>query len=462
MTRHAAILSSLCTVALVIAGSNLRAGQSPPEPGATAGVLLTNISKNTSQSASVFPQVAVSRSNPNLVAVAWRRYGLPIDIHALKGARVAECYVSLSTDGGQTFTERNMMSALRTSGGNGEPELWGCNAPWVTIANDGTLYFGGSLFTPGGDLQPEPKQGRAGVTASTDGGKTWSKMVPGITLARLAPGLKGLQGGMEPHHTPWDGSNGVVDPHTNTFYSAVGGYLSASVDRGKTFGTVYQSRGTVSAAHGTLVAARTVQQFQGAQCPCLVANISSDGAQTWVESLVAQRTDYNPSGTVRYPIAAASPAQAGHYAIGVYAPDHVTVKVYFTTDGAKTWKTAVPRPTPKNVAINNANQVSVGYTTDGRVLLTWRGFRNPGAFHTFVALLENERFGPTIKVSPELSVYPPLTYAGNYGNGNGGGDFTTWVTGSEQTAFIAFPFAPKGEVLDTYLARVPLRLLRDS
>jgi BNR/Asp-box repeat len=461
--RHSRVLSALCVVVMIVAASTLSpAGQTPPEPGTTPGVLLTNISKNAPRFASVFPQVAVSRSNPNLVAVAWRRYGLPIDIHALKGDRVAECDVSISSDGGQTFTEQNMMPVLRTAGSNGEPELWGCNAPWVSIAADGTLYFGGSLFTPGGDLQPEPKQGRAGVTVSTDRGKTWSKMIPGITLARLAPGLKGLQGGMEPHHTPWDGANGVVDPQTSTFYSAVGGYIAASADRGKTFGTVYQSRGTVSAAHGTLVAARTVQQFQGAQCPCLVANISSDGGQTWVESLVAQRTDYNPSGTVRYPIAAASPAQAGHYAIGVYAPDHVTVKVYFTTDGGKTWKAAAPRPTPKNVAITNANQVSVGYTTDGRVLLTWRGFRNPGAFNTFLALLESERFGPTIKVSPELSIYPPLTYAGNYGNGNGGGDFTTWVSGSDQTAFVAFPFAPKGEVLDTYLARVPLRLLRDS
>src|SRR5687768_3303389 len=244
MKHRAGILSWLCTAAAVIVASSiLRAGQTPPEPGATPGVLLTNISKNTVRFASVFPQVAVSRSNPNLVAAAWRRYSLPIDTNALKGTRVAECYASISTDGGQTFTERNMMTSLRTPGGGGEPELWGCNAPWVAIANDGTLYFGGSLFTPGGDLQPEPKQGRAGVTVSTDGGRTWSKMVPGITLARLATGLKGLQGGMEPHHTPWDGANGVVDPQTNTFYSAVGGYISASVDRGKTFGAVYQSRG---------------------------------------------------------------------------------------------------------------------------------------------------------------------------------------------------------------------------
>jgi hypothetical protein len=458
------VLSSLwCVIAGIIAGMGLRvAAQTPPEPGATAGVLITNISRNEVKFASVFPQVAVSRTDPAFVAVAWRRYGLPVDTNAAKRARIAECYLSISRDGGETFVERNMMSELRTTGGGGEPELWGCNAPWVAVANDGTLYFGGSLFTAGGEIQSEPKQGRAGVTISTDRGKTWSKMVTGIALARFAPGLKGLQGGMEPQHTPWDGANGVVDPQTGTFYSAVGGYISASHDKGKTFGTVFQSRGTVSAAHGALLAARTVQQFAQAQCPCLIASTSSDDGRTWAESLVAQRSDYNPTGTVRYPIAATSPAQPGHYAIGVYQPDHVAVKVYFTTDGGKMWKTAAPRPAPKDVPINNANQVSVGYTTDGRVLLTWRGYRNPGAFNTFVALLDNDRFGPTIKVSPELSIYPPLTYAGNYGNGNGAGDFTTWVTGTNDTAFVAFPFAPRGEVLDTYFARVPLRLLRDS
>jgi hypothetical protein len=460
MTRtglRAALLSAAFTAGM----GWLVSAQSPPEPGATPGVMLTNISRNAVTFASVFPQVAVSRTNPQLVAVAWRRYSLPIDIHALKD-RVAECYVSLSKDGGQTFVERNMMDVLRTRGGNGEPELYGCNAPWVSIANDGTLYFGGSLFTPGGDLQPQPKQGRAGVTVSSDGGATWSRMVPGITLERLAPGLKGLQGGMAQHHTPWDGANGVVDPQTGTFYSAVGGFISASRDKGKTFGTVYASRGTVSSAYGTLVAARTYQQFTGAQCPCLVTSTSGDDGKTWSESLVAQKNDYNPQGTVRYPIASASPAARGHYAVGVYEPDHETVKVYYTTDGGATWQTAKPQPPPKNVSINNASQVGVGYTSDGRLLLTWRGFRNPGAFNTFVAMLAGDRFGPTIKVSPELSIYPPLTYAGNYGNGNGGGDFVTWVTGSTDTAFVAFPYAPRGSVLDTYVARVPLKLLQPT
>jgi L-ascorbate metabolism protein UlaG (beta-lactamase superfamily) len=96
------------------------------------------------------------------------------------------------------------------------------------------------------------------------------------------------------------------------------------------------------------------------------------------------------------------------------------------------------------------------------LLVAWRGFRNPGAFNTFVAELDGDTFGPTIKVSPELSIYPTLTYAGNYGDGNGAGDFTTWVEGNQQSAFVAFPFAPKAEVEDTYLAQVPLKLLASA
>ena len=73
----------------VLAGITVGSAQTPPEPGATPGVVLTNISKNTKTFASVFPQVAVSRTNPNLIAVAWRRYNLPIDTNALKEDRIA-------------------------------------------------------------------------------------------------------------------------------------------------------------------------------------------------------------------------------------------------------------------------------------------------------------------------------------------------------------------------------------
>jgi len=250
-------------ISLVLAWTwlmGMAVAQTPPEPGLLPGISVVNISKNSPRFASVFPQVAVSRANPNLVAVAWRRYNLPVDTNALEKDRVAECYVSISKDGGKTFTDRNMMDVLRTASG---PRLWGCNAPWVAIASDGTLYFGGALFTAGGIVQVEPKAGRAGVSVSNDGGATWTKMTPGIMIDRFMPGLKGLGGGMEQQDTPWDGANGIVDPATGTFYSSAGAYLSASEDKGKSFGMVYEGRGTPSAAFGTVVAARTVLDRQG-------------------------------------------------------------------------------------------------------------------------------------------------------------------------------------------------------
>jgi hypothetical protein len=457
--RLATKLSAAATC-LTIAAAAPGQAQTPPEPGATPGVELTNISKNGRTFASVFPQVAVSRTDPNLVAVAWRQYNLPIDTNAVTG-RVAECHVAISRDGGKTWRDRNMMDMLRTQGPQATA-LAGCNAPWVQIANDGTMYFGGALFTAGGELMPYPKAGRAGVSVSTDAGTTWAKMVPGIEIARFMPGMRGLQNGMEPHHTPWDGANGVLDLQTSVFYSTAGAYISATEDKGKSFGTVYTGKGTAAAAFGKVVASRSVNELAGYTCPCLVFSITSDRGKTWQEQVIAQGGEYNSTGTIRYPITAASPVVDGHYAVTVYQGDHRTVKVYYTRDGAKTWRVATPRPTPKDVAVSSANQASTGFTGDGKVLVTWRGFRNPGAFNTFVAMLDGDTFGPTVKVSPELSIYPTLTYAGNYGNGNGGGDFTTWVTGNAETAFVAFPMASKGEVLDTYLARVPLRLLSAS
>ena len=459
MTHHQrAIALSLATCA-AFAWSSTAITQTPAEPGPTPRVVVSNISQNTARFASVFPKVAVSRTNPKLVAVAWRRYGLPVDTNALKEQRHAECHLALSNDGGATFADRNMMDVLRTAKAGAEPELWGCNAPWVAIANDGTLYFGGALFTAGGVLQTEPKAGRAGVTVSTDGGATWSKMIPAVTIARLAPGLKGLEGGMEQHHTPWDGPNGFVDPGTGRLFVTVGRYITSSEDRGKTFGTVYEGKGTTSAAFGKLIAARTEAEIAGYTCPCLVASISKDHGVTWTDRVLAQANEYSREGTVRYPIPAASPAHDGHYAVVAYQPDHRAVKVYYTRDGGTTWEMATPVATVANVDVASTNQASVGYTSDGVLLVTWRGFRNPGAFNTFAAMLEGDTFGPTIKVSPELSIYPPLTYAGNYGNGNGAGDFTTWIDGTPDSAFVAFPFAPRGEIEDTYLARVPLRVL---
>ena len=78
-----------------------------------------------------------------------------------------------------------------------------------------------------------------------------------------------------------------------------------------------------------------------------------------------------------------------------------------------------------------------------------------GAFNTFVAMMDGDSFGPTVKVSAERSAYPAVISLGNYL-----GDFSTWVQGNDSAAFVAFPYAPGGAVLDAYLAKVPLSLLK--
>jgi len=467
-------------------------------------VSLVNISAATELFSTGVPQVAVSRVDPNLVAVAWRKYGLPINTNADVGVRTADCHVAISTDGGRTFNDTDLMPILR---GHTHPDLptepapglWYCNWSWVSIGDDRTIYAGGAMFTPLGDIGPEPKQGRAMITVSRDDGRTWSPTTLGIKFANFAPGLTGLTcadvrpcvsspAGTDPWHTPWDNAMGVAAPRSGTFYSMAGGYVVASDDRAETFGTVYRvdvpgwtfSRGKIDASADKLVAPIIASSTPlGAACPCLGVATSTDKGATWTAQLLAEAGEFNSSGagdTARYPFAAVDPSVAGKYAVAVYTPDRTSVQVFFTENDGRSWKRAGVGPVPTSVPIARAGKIGLGYTTDGKVLVVWRGFQapdnpnvpgGPGAFDTFAALLHGNSFGPTIRVSPESSTYPtgttlgsPAPDAADYNLNNGGGDFSTWITGNHQFAFVAFPYAPGGHVLDTYLAKIPLTMMQ--
>jgi hypothetical protein len=467
-------LAAIAGVAAVVATLGLGAHNTTAtvaEHGSPPSPTLSNISGNTAQFGSVFPQVAVSPTDNNTVAVAWRQYTLPVDTNAPKDARTAECHVSVSGDGGKTFKDTDITPIFRANSAAVAVGLYYCNAPWVTFGPDGSIYAGGSVFTANGTTGALPKQGRAMATVSRDGGATWSQGGWGIDLAAFAPGLTGLNGGTAPEDTPWDGSNGFADPQTGTFYSTAGVYVVASDDRAATFGTVHQpdvagwtrsAGGTMSAGGGILAApfVASATPVAAATCPCLSLATSTDEGTTFTAHLVARAGDFSTTGTTRYPVSAADRQRAGHFAIAVYTADHRSVKVYYTEDAGRTWRSVTPR-VPGGEAVVNANQVSVGYTADGRILVVWRGFhRDQGAFDTYAALAGNGRFGATVKVSPERSVYPPLTYLGNYGGGNGAGDFTTWITGNRDYAFVAFPYSPGALVEDTYFARIPLSSMK--
>jgi len=455
-------------VAVFIAGLLIAGAwaQTPAEPGASPGVELRDISQNGPQFASAFPFVSVSPKYDKTVLIGWRLYSLPIDTNAPKGSRTAECHLAISRDGGATFTDTNLMDFLRTVRTEEEPELWYCNAPWTAVGPDGTMYAGGAVYTANGLVGPEPKQGRQMVTVSRDEGAHWSKAIPGITTAKFAPGVVGIEGGKEPADTPWDGAKGVADPQTGTFYSSAQGYVAASDDQGRSFSTVYRPAGSkewpgrgadIAAAHGVLAAVyfATNTPIPGKKCPCLVFASSSDKGAHFAYQLIADSTEVNPAGRTRYPQVAADPRHTGHFAVTGYTMDHRQLKVFFTEDGGRTWLSAATREPPKGVLpVSNVDMPGVGYTADGRILAAWRGFRAAGAYNVFASIVNDQTFGATIKVSPEPSPYPALIQLGNYSFG--GGDFSTWITGDNQFAHIVFPYSPGGVVQRTYYARIPL------
>ena len=443
----------------------------PDEPGASAGVTLVDISKNGPGFSSAFPNVAVSPKDDQTIAIAWRVYSLPINTNAPKGSRTAECHVSISTDGGRTFRDSNVMDVLRTPRVDAaNPELWYCNAPWVTFGPDGTVFAGGALYTANGLTGPEPKQGRAMVAKSTDNGVTWKKGIPGITIARLAPGLNGLENGKNPEDTPWDGAMGIADPQTGTLYSIAGFYLAASDDKGESFGTVYQSNedgwsrqsgGSFTAAFGTLAVATFMKSTPaaGAKCPCLAMGLSADKGAHWNFVPVKGADDVSPTGRVRYPVIASDRHHKGHFAIATTSADKRTLKIFFTEDGGQTWSSASPKAPPAgSLPIATVDMPGVGYTSNGEIVAAWRGFRGAGAYDVYAAMIASNGFGPTLKLSEEGSPYPPLVQLGNYSLG--GGDFTTWVSGGKDSAHIVFPYSPGGVTQKTTYARVELSRMK--
>jgi hypothetical protein len=466
-SKSSAILIALSAlIPISIASTRL-----PAEPGASPGVTLVDISGNGPDFSSAFPSIAVNPANDQEIGIAWRVYSLPIDTNAPKGSRTAECHVSLSTDGAKTFRDRNLMSALRTERVDlARPELSYCNAPWVAFGPDRTVYAGGSLFTANGVTGPEPKQGRAMVTISSDGGATWSKGIAGITIDRLAPGLTGLGGGRAPQDTPWDGSSGMADPKTDTIYSAAGAYLAASDDHGETFGTVFspsaagwvrQGGASFAVSSGVIAVAAfmTSAPASDGKCPCLSFGESTDKGAHWTFHLVTGATDVSPTGRPHYPPIAADPSRPGHFAIATTSADRRRLEVFFTTDNGQSWLSASPNAPPKGtVAVATVDMPGVGFSSTGRLVAAWRGFRAAGAYDVYAAMIVDDKFGPTLKLDEEASAYPPLVQMGNYSLG--GGDFSTPISGNTEDVFVAFPYSPDGVVQKTTLARIGLSQMR--
>ena len=177
MKRWLAILAALALLATL----GVTALAAEPEDAYPEGAWLVNLSNNGTDGASCFSVFAVNHNNPDQIAVAWRIYGLPTNTKAAIGEWVGDFHLSVSDDGGKTFTEIDMMPYVRAvQKVDGLPEeeeysLWWCNGPWATYDVNGTLYTGAICYTAKDLSDPEhPRQGRCLVMTSTDNGKTGS------------------------------------------------------------------------------------------------------------------------------------------------------------------------------------------------------------------------------------------------------------------------------------------------
>ena len=267
--------------------------------------------------------------------------------------------------------------------------------------------------------------------------------------------------------------------------------MAPSDDGAKTFGLAQEidvsgwtfSSGKIDASGDALVVPFIASVTPvSATCPCLGVATSTDKGATWRAQLIAQAGEFNSSGTgdtAHYPFAAADPHVPWKYAVAVYTSDRTSMQVFWTDDDGDTWNHAAVGPVPVAETVARAGKIGVGYTSDGKILAVWRAFYapdnpnvagGPGAFDTFAALLHGDHFGPTVRVSPQSSKYPTRTTIGptgpnvaSYNLNNGGGDFSTFITGNHQFAFVGFPYAPgdpNTSALNTYFAKIPLTMMQ--
>ena len=124
-------------------------------------------------------QVAVSRVDPNLVAVPCGSTGYQSIPTRVRPPANARRLPRRRLDGqGNTFNDTDLMPILRLHTDpdlptQPAPGLFYCNWSWVSIGDDRPIYAGGSMFAPSGDIgwsgrpSAAPKQGRAMITVSS-------------------------------------------------------------------------------------------------------------------------------------------------------------------------------------------------------------------------------------------------------------------------------------------------------
>jgi hypothetical protein len=457
----------MCGVLLVIVAATqhslwLRAQNAPPATSAYPSeeyLLLGDATRGAGE-----PMLAVDPTNPkNIIAVAMgnlHRLGGKTftgndEYHVTEGSTIT--WLGVTHDGGLTWKvgELPILTGKYTR----------CPDSFAGVTADGTFLAGCEPRETSGEIY-----GTSAVVVSLDKGDTWGKpadIVSSYGLARFAPGLKPRIGG----NSPWDRPFLFFDDSTGVVYGQAGGgetdidqepghfrtqsYLTASTDKGKSFGTIYaweskdypqSGRGHMAAANGVVVvlyAARSAPAAENATCPCMVLGLSNDRGKTFTYHVVknlpvvqaGRGRGGQPGGGQAVGVApgsrgggggpgpggggvaglAADPTKPGRFAILTYADGQYQATV--SDDFGQTWSPFVPAGSTANAT--SLTKPWFEFSRKGMLGLMWRAIYPDRTYDIWSSLSRDggKSFSPSLRVSHALSPSPiPGRNAGLFGD----------------------------------------------
>jgi hypothetical protein len=413
-----------------------------------------DLTGNGSGAAMGEPEIAVNPVNPNDLFVDWTTITpLPFSFGGPIQNIPHLCGGLSSHNGGLSWQQAYLPS-------------WACGDGVAAYGPDGTLYAGGTLTVSATSFFNI--LAKDVIVRSTDGGQTWSSPVEtmGYDSTRYVPGTT--------NPNVWDRPWLAVDQSTGVVYASGGSfpppetrYVTASTDKGQSFGTIYPvdspaypgdpaaEGSTIAAAGGELAVAYTASSAPGASCPCVVFETSTDFGATFTRHVVPTvGASSTPS-----PYIAADPAGHGRFALTVLAASGTQNQVYVTDDSGRTWQG------PTDVAEAPANEQFkqwISYSPSGEIALVWRtwhGSLNTSPYDVWAALGRAQGRNGAVFTAPVRVSSVAAPYPSDY---PGFGDDFSWVVATNKDIYVGWgdsrdTAAPLDGGTQVWFARMPLK-----
>jgi hypothetical protein len=349
-----------------------------------------------------------------------------------------ECTVALSSDGGETWQ-------LGDQPANHMPtHPYGCGDGVAATGPDGTFYAGGGATSATGFIAAPPFfffHGDAVVSSSSDKGHTWT--APVSAIGSTTPASRFDQCSWCAPADPTDREFLAVDQSNGTLYESsanIGGtgqrFVTASTDKGQTFGKIYSADspdypgrgGTIAAGHGRLAVAYRASAAPGATCPCVIFETSADHGATFDRHVVP----VSGASTSGGPFLAGSPETPGRYALTVLNAANTALQVYATQDFGATWSgpTVVGQDPPGTTRFHPA----ISYSPNGKIVVAWRVRYADAKYDVYIARGKHQGsngavFSAPVKVTSVAGAYPP---------GPTFGDDQTYVVSAQKDAYVGW------------------------